>query len=155
MTELLREQAPTAPGAGGPTTTLVLPLRVLDRRRVEPVRWRATVDGSTEAVLLLDDSGRLLALSAAAAELLGLRRPDAVGRRLTELVAPAGPGADPSGAGPSGGPDPAHALPPLRALATGAPARGLVRLGGGQVALDVLAVPLGGRAGVLTFLLPV
>jgi hypothetical protein len=48
-------------------------------------------------------------------------------------------------------------MPPLRALATGGLARGLLRLrsAAGLVTYDVVAVPLAGQAGALAFFLAV
>lgn len=141
------------------STELLLPLRRLDADGpAVPVRratasWGRVAGTAREAVVVLDGAGRVTALSPPAAALLGLSVATSTGRRLAELLFPVDftAAAQPD-------PDDERALPPLRALATGVPARGLARLrrpDGELVTLDAVALPLAGRAGVLTFLLPV
>ena len=142
--------------------TLVLPLRRLaPEPEPEPVARTLHLDGSpvveawaprvreaAEAMLLVDASGRLIALSAAAGRLLGLDPTAATGAMLLDLVqvvdftAAAVPV-----------PDPDVQLPPLRALATGRLNRGLVRLQSGHVvrSYDVVGVPLSEAAGAVGF----
>lgn len=116
------------------------------------VHWAATVRGADEACLLLDATGRVVALSAATAALLAVERGAAVGWPLVELVtaldftAAAAPQADLE-----------RTLPPLRAL-RGGHGRGLLRLrraDGGLSTYDVVSVPIHGAAGSLSFLLGV
>lgn len=147
----------------GPATSteLLLPLRRLaaDVDGLETAVRRATaswgrVAGTAQdAVLVLDGAGRVTALSPPAAALLGVSVATSTGRRLAELLSPVDftAAAQPD-------PDEERALPPVRALVTGVPARGLVRLrrpDGELVTVDAVALPLARRAGVLAFLLPV
>ncbi|MDX6268109.1 MAG: hypothetical protein QOD70_2849 [Frankiales bacterium] len=150
--------------------SLVLPLRRLasEPRPEPPARpvartlhldgtplleaWAARVRDAAEAMLLVDRSGRLVALSGRCAELLGLDVALAAGTLLLDLVrvvdftAAAAPV-----------PDPEVQLPPLRAADTGRVNRGLVRLRTGAVArsYDVVGIPLSDGAGALGFVAPV
>jgi hypothetical protein len=147
--------------------TLVLPLRRLapapePEPAPEPVARTLHLDGSpvveawaprvreaSEAMLLVDATGRLIALSAAAGTLLGLDPTATAGALLLDLVrvvdftAAAVPV-----------PDPEVQLPPLRAIATGRLNRGLVRLQSGHLvrSYDVVGVPLSDGAGAVGFL---
>lgn len=143
-------------GAGLMAAGLLLPLtrleppaapRTLD---LEPppalARWASTVRTATEPALLLDDGGRVAAVSAAAGRLLGLDA-TAVGSLLTQLITVV----DHTAAAlpmPGG----AEQLPCLRVLGgPGAMARALVRLrrhgGPGEVvALDAVGVAVEGGA---------
>ncbi len=146
---------------------LLLPLRrlplhpvpLLDRQvlRLDPTggvgRWAATVRASEEACLLLDADGRVVALSAPAADLLDLRPDAATGALLAEQLSfvdfslAALPTPEASGD-----------IPPLRALRSGGLARGLVRrrrTSGALTTYDVVGVALAGRTGALAFLVEV
>jgi PAS domain-containing protein len=116
--------------------------------------WLRAVQASTEACLLLDRDGRVLAASAPAGAVLGTTATRAVGAKFSDLVTAVD---FTSGAAPEA--DPERSVPPLRALATGGLARGLLRLrsatSGELVTYDVVAVPLSGEAGVLAFFLAV
>lgn len=116
-------------------------------------RWAATVRASEEACLLLDADGRLVALSAPAADLLDLRADAATGSLLAEQLS----FVDFSLAAlPT--PEASEDLPPLRALRSGGLARGLVRrrrTSGALTTYDVVGVALAGRTGVLAFLVEV
>ena len=141
--------------------SLVLPLRNLGPDP-EPVRrtldltgspllddWASRVRDGAEAMLLVDASGRLVALSAAAGALLGLEPTTSAGAMLLDLVevvdftAAAVPV-----------PDPDIQLPPLRAIVTGRLNRGLVRLrSDARVrSYDVVGIPLADSAGAVGFL---
>lgn len=146
--------------------SLVLPLRALEPEpEPEPVSrtlhldgspllddWAARVRDAAEAMLLIDAAGRLVALSTAAGDLLGLDPAAAAGALLLDLVevvdftAAAVPV-----------PDPDIQLPPLRAVLTGRLNRGLVRLRSGAAArsYDVVGIPLAESAGAVAFLAPV
>jgi PAS domain-containing protein len=114
--------------------------------------WVPAVRASTEACLLLDADGRICAASPGAARVVG--DPSAsIGARFCDLVATVD---FTSGAAPDLQPE--RAMPPLRALATGGLARGLMRVrvaDGGLVTYDVVAVPLEGQRGVLAFFVAV
>lgn len=111
--------------------------------------WTARVREAAEAMLLVDAGGRLVAMSPAAGEVLGLDPGTAVGAMLLDLVevvdftAAAVPV-----------PDPDIQLPPLRAVVTGRLNRGLVRLRSGPVlrSYDVVGIPLASSAGAVAFL---
>ncbi|MCW2668585.1 MAG: hypothetical protein JWO27_482 [Frankiales bacterium] len=113
--------------------------------------WAGRVRDAAEAMLLVDRSGRLMALSRPCGELLGLDLARAPGALLLDLVqvvdftAAAGPV-----------PDPEVQLPPLRAAVTGRLNRGLVRLrtDGTVRSYDVVGIPLS-EAGALGFVAPV
>ncbi len=142
--------------------TLLLPLRRLPQQPASPVRWEpprgvgrwaATVRSSDEACLLLDADGRVVALSAPAADLLDLRPDAATGMLLAEQLSfvdfslAALPTPEASGD-----------IPPLRALRCGGLARGLVRrrrISGALTTYDVVGVALAGRTGALAFLVEV
>lgn len=114
--------------------------------------WLLAVRTAVEACLLLDADGRICAASAAAAKLLdGV--PDAIGAKFADLVSSVD---FTSGAAPDL--EPERSMPPLRALATGGLARGLmrVRVGDGTlVTYDVVAVPLERQRAVLAFFVAV
>ncbi|GAC1445791.1 MAG: hypothetical protein NVSMB55_28590 [Mycobacteriales bacterium] len=114
--------------------------------------WSPAVQTASEACLLLDREARVVAASPAACVVLGADSASAVGAPLAELVTAVD---FTSGAAPD--PEPHRAVPPLRALATGGLARGLLRLRtGAQLATyDVVAVPLTDRSGVLAFFVTV
>jgi PAS domain-containing protein len=146
---------------------LVLPLRRLDEPTPQPVRrtldldahgsgaigvWHAAVQSSAEACLLLDSEARVVAASFAVGAVLGTTASSAVGAKFVDLVTAVD---FTSGAAPDS--ELERAMPPLRALATGGLARGLLRLrsASGLITYDVVAVPLAGSAGVLAFFLAV
>lgn len=118
-------------------------------------RWTATVAAASEPSLIIDTSTAILAVSASAAELLGLGKPpEAIGQplgavlRLLDFTA---------GAGELEESD-AEKIPPLLAVRSGRLARGLLRVvpGPGETPLtvDAIATPLleGERVvGSLTF----
>lgn len=134
----------------GPAPTLSPPVpRTLD---LEPpaalARWAATVREATEAVLLLDTEGRVVAVSLALCALLQLEKP--VGVRLPDLVSVVDPSAS---ALPQ--PEAAEQLPCLRVLRGQGPfARTLVRLRRGPgpdglLTLDAVGVAV--ESGALGF----
>jgi PAS domain-containing protein len=147
---------------------LILPLRRLDesgepsqvRRRLDldargsgPIGvWLAAVGASEEACLRLDRDARVVAASAAVGAVLGTTAASAVGARFVDLVTAVD---FTSGAAPDQ--ELERSMPPLRALATGGLARGLLRLrsSAGLVTYDVVAVPLSGQSGALAFFLAV
>jgi PAS domain-containing protein len=123
---------------------------------VEPLAaWVAVTSASPDACLVLDDRGRVAGCSAPAAELLGEGQEQMRGRSLVgdvidvvDFSAQAGPGDHY-----------ALRIPPLLALASEMPARGLLRVrhgDGRHVTLDAVSAPLhepGGRlAGSVSFL---
>ena len=125
----------------------------LDAHAIGPISvWRTAVQASAEACLLLDREARVVAASPAAGVVLGTTSASAVGARLVDLVTAVD---FTSGAAPDT--ELERSVPPLRALATGGLARGLLRLRSGAelVTYDVVAVPLSGRSGVLAFFSPV
>ncbi|MCU1622314.1 MAG: hypothetical protein JWL79_1159 [Frankiales bacterium] len=153
--------------------SLLLPLRRLSSEpsrpavaaQPEPVRrtlhldgapllddWAARVRTAAEAMLLVDASGRLIALSASGGELLGLDPAAVAGAMLLDLVevvdfsASAVPVEDPD-----------VQLAPLRAVVTRRLHRGLVRLraGVGLRSYDVVGVPLSDGAGAVGFFVAV
>jgi PAS domain-containing protein len=139
-----------APRPAGPTRTLDL----------EPhpalLPWTASVRASADPCMVLDAEGRVAAVSAAAAELLGLEGDpvaDLVGTELDRLVSALDFSA-------LAGPAPEHqaTLPPLVSLRRGVVTRGLVRLrraDGSLSTLDVVGLPLAEGAGCLAFFQPV
>ena len=143
--------------------TLVLPLRRLEPQAEAPKvsrtlhldgtplleAWAYRVREAAEAMLLVDPSGRVVALSASAGRLLLLDPTASVGARLLELVEVVD---FTSAAAPV--PDPDVQLPPLRAIVTGRLNRGLVRLRSGHVlrSYDVVGVPLSEGAGAVGFI---
>jgi PAS domain-containing protein len=147
---------------------LILPLRRLDassvpaapRRKLDldahgagPISvWHAAVQNSGEACLLLDRDARIVAASAAVGVVLGTSAADAVGARFVDVVTAVD---FTSGAAPDA--EIERSMPPLRALATGGLARGLLRLrsAAGLVTYDVVAVPLADQSGALAFFLAV
>jgi hypothetical protein len=143
--------------------SLVLPLRKLEPEAAPVPRtlhldpapvledWTTRVREAAEAMLLLDASGRLVALSGTAGALLGLDPAASTGAMLLDLVevvdftAGAVPVADPE-----------VQLAPLRALVTGHLHRGLVRLrtARSQRSFDVVGIPLADAAGAVAFVAP-
>ena len=114
--------------------------------------WLLAVRTSAEACLLLDGDGRICAASSAAGKLVG-GVTDAIGARFSDLVASVD---FTSGAAPDL--EPERSMPPLRALATGGLARGLMRVrvsDGTLVTYDVVAVPLERQQAVLAFFVAV
>jgi PAS domain-containing protein len=138
-----------------PSTTPSVPRRKLDldAHGAGPISvWHAAVQGSGEACLLLDRDARIVAASAAVGVLLGTSAADAVGARFVDVVTAVD---FTSGAAPDA--EIERSMPPLRALATGGLARGLLRLrsAAGLVTYDVVAVPLADHSGALAFFLAV
>jgi hypothetical protein len=111
--------------------------------------WAVKVREAAEAMLLVDASGRLVALSPLGAKLLALDPAASVGAMLLDLVEVVD---FTSAAVPV--PDPDVQLPPLRAIVTGRLNRGLVRLrtGHGLSSYDVVGIPLADAAGAVGFL---
>jgi PAS domain-containing protein len=117
--------------------------------------WVAVASGSPDACLVLDHRGRVAGCSEPAAELLGESTLDMRGRVLVgdvihvvDFSAQAGPGDSY-----------ASRIPPLLALQSEMPARGLLRvrhLDGRHVTLDAVSAPLhapgGELAGSVSFL---
>ena len=114
--------------------------------------WHAAVRASTEACLLLDRDARVVAASNAVGAVLGTTAASAIGAKFVDLVTAVD---FTSGAAPDQ--ELERSMPPLRALATGGLARGLLRLRSstGLVTYDVVAVPLTGQSGALAFFLAV
>lgn len=151
------------PGKGA---RLILPLHRLDDS-AQPLRrtldldahgigsvsvWHAAVQASDEACLLLDREARVVAASRTVGAVLGSTAATAVGVKFVELVTAVD---FTSGAAPDL--ELERSMPPLRALATGGLARGLLRLrsAAGLVTYDVVAVPLADQSGALAFFLAV
>lgn len=108
---------------------------------------------AAEACLLLDSAGRITASSPSASGVLGAPPAEVIGATFVDVVA-----AMDLSSGGAPDPEPERSLPPLRALATGGLARGLLRLrpaDGPPLTYDVVAVPLAGGGGVLAFFLAV
>ena len=103
-------------------------------------------------MLLVDARGRLVALSAAAGELLGLDPVAVSGAMLLDVVEVVDFTAS---AVPV--PDPEVHLAVLRAIVTGRLNRGLVRLRtvGAPRSYDVVGIPLSDSAGAVGFIAPV
>ncbi|HUR51016.1 MAG TPA: hypothetical protein VMZ11_02720 [Mycobacteriales bacterium] len=111
--------------------------------------WALRVNEAQETALLLNDRGRVIAISTGAALVLGLDPTGCLGRPLLELIVLVDFSA-------SGLPveDPEVQLPPLKALRSRSMARGLVRLrlgAGVLVTYDCVGVPLAGGDGALAF----
>jgi PAS domain-containing protein len=108
--------------------------------------WVAVASASPDACLVLDHRGRVAGCSEQAAELLGEMRQRMRGRVLVgdvievvDFSAQAGPGDFYS-----------MRIPPLMALASDMPARGLLRVrhgDGRRVTLDAVSAPLHGSGG--------
>jgi hypothetical protein len=114
--------------------------------------WLLAVRTSAEACLLLDADGRICAASSAAGKLVG-GVTEAIGAKFADLVSSVD---FTSGAAPDL--EPERSMPPLRALATGGLARGLMRVrvsDGTLVTYDVVAVPLERQQAVLAFFVSV
>ena len=138
---------------------LLIPLVPADEVSADPVEplaaWVAITSGSPDACLVLDDRGRVAGCSVPAAEMLGEPTERMRGRSLVgevidvvDFSAQAGPGDHY-----------ALRIPPLLALASEMPARGLLRVrhgDGRHVTIDAVSAPLhapGGRlAGSVSFL---
>lgn len=135
---------------------LLLPLRELRPRQAgddaltgSVLEWAQRVTQAQETCLLLNDRGRVVALSTGCALSLNLDAQTALGKPLLDLVALVDFSA-------TGVPvdDADVQLPPLKALRNNSLARGLVRLRLGRgvlVTYDVVGVPLAGGAGALAF----
>ena len=147
---------PGAPPAAAPSSPPAVTGRPidLDAGPTDPVgRWVAVVLAAAEPCLLLDADGRVQALSAAAAELLGTTLAAAQGRpvesvlTLVDFSRRALPVTDP-----------VSALPALRSVVHRVLARSLLRVQPAglrqPVTCDMVAAPLAGGAAV-AFLLPV
>ena len=146
--------APTAKPTPTATTLPTVP-RTLDLdglRDGATTAWHTAVRASAEACLLLDSEGRVCAASLPASEVLG-GISGAIGARFADLVSSVD---FTSGAAPDL--EPERSMPPLRSLATGGLARGLMRLrvgDGSLVTYDVVAVPLERQCAVLAFFVAV
>lgn len=156
--------------AGGVGSRLVLPLHHLERAPaqrqsprtvdldrpapVEPLAtWLPSVRSAQDTCVLLDATARVAAASPAAAPLLTGPPESWIGARFADLVSAVD---FTSGAAPHITPE--MAMPPLRALASGGLARGLMRLRLAHdevVTYDVVSVPVCGARGVLSFFVPV
>lgn len=134
-------------GAASDSATPTLP-RTLDLEPGALLPWLAAVASSVDACLVVDDEGRLAAVSEAAAVLLDLDDHQ-VGARFADLVC----AVDFSlGARPE---IDQQRLPPLQALESGHTARALLRVrhrDGALVTLDVVSSPLARHVGSLSFL---
>jgi hypothetical protein len=149
----------SAPHPGKPTptaTTLPTVPRTLDldagHKDDATTAWHAAVRASSEACLLLDGEGRVCAASLPASQVLG-GISGAIGARFADLVSSVD---FTSGAAPDL--EPERSMPPLRSLATGGLARGLMRLrvgDGSLVTYDVVAVPVERQSAVLAFFVAV
>jgi PAS domain-containing protein len=117
--------------------------------RVEPLAaWVAVASGSVDACLVLDDRGRVAGCSQPAGELLGELPKEMVGRPLVgdvievvDFSAQAGPGDSY-----------ALRIPPLLALTSERPTRGLLRVrhgNGRRVTLDAVSAPVHAVGGIL------
>ena len=146
---LLRLDPPAADPATAPSPSRTLDLDAQLRGAL--ATWLPAVRAAAEACLLLDEQARVCAASPGASVLFGAPVTEVLGARLVDVVAVA----DLTG---SGTPVSERSLPPLRALATGGLARGLVRVRTAQdelLTFDVVAVPLADHDGVLSFFLAV
>ena len=121
----------------------------LDDPKDEGLRaWTTRVREADEAVLVLDTRGRVFGMSASCAGLLRVDPGQVFGALLVDMVtlvdftAAALPLTEPE-----------RQVPPLRALSTGALARGLVRFtrNGRTSTYDVVGVPLAKGVGALAF----
>ncbi len=112
--------------------------------------WAHVVSTSPDSCLLVDARGRVLAASFAAAGLLGDVTPDEmVGRHLLDGILHFAD-FDSGARGHDRGPAYADRIPPLLAVATEAPARGLLRItarNGDVRMVDALASPVHDPAG--------
>ncbi|WP_433530520.1 PAS domain-containing protein [Micromonospora sp. CA-263727] len=120
-------------------------------------RWSVTVSSADEPCLLIDADTRVVAVSTAGCELLGLGAPEDViglplldgGLRLLDFTAYRGELANPE----------IDKIPPLLALSSGRLARGLLRIGAAtegasDATVDAISTPVltdGAVAGSLTF----
>lgn len=137
-----------------------VPGEVADPTALEPMsnvdRWAMTVASAVEPCLVINRAAVIVAVSAACCELLGLDEPaHAVGRpligetlRLIDFTAVRGTLSDID----------IEKIPPLLAMSSERPARGLMRVlsagGPGDVTVDAIATPLsdaGTVQGTLTF----
>lgn len=145
--ELSLVPADAAPDALQPALHVVGPARHLDA-------WLEAVSDAEEPCLLLDAGGVMLGVSKACVALLGAEDPDALlGRGLLEDVIDL---VDFTAAQERLQDAQLERLPPLLALASGALARGLLRIraGGTVRTLDAVSTPLrahGQMVGSLTF----
>jgi hypothetical protein len=135
--------------------TLLLPLLALPRPAADDqlvgsaAEWATRITEAQETCLMLDDRGRVVALSTGCALMLDLDPVAALGKALRDLVVLVDFSA-------TGLPvdDPEAQLPPLKALRSGTMARALIRLRLAREVLttyDVVGVPLAGGVGALGF----
>jgi hypothetical protein len=135
--------------------TLLLPVLQLPLRSAGDdvlggvAAWGQRVMEAQETALLLNDRGRVVAISTGAALALNLNPQTCLGKALLDLVVLVDFSA-------TGVPveDPDVQLPPLKALRSQTMARGLVRLRLGRgvlVTYDCVGVPLAGGDGALAF----
>ena len=137
-------------------TTLFLPLHQLQPRPAADdtlvggiATWAERITEAQETALLLNERGRVVAISTGAALALNLDVTTCLGTPLLDLVVVVDFTA-------TGVPveDPDVQLPPLKALRSQSMARGLVRLRLGEgvlVTYDCVGVPLAGGEGALAF----
>lgn len=140
----------------GERTTLYLALHELQPRPAGDdaleggvAAWADRITEAQETALLLDERGRVVAISTGAALALNLDVTTCLGKSLLDLVVVVDFSA-------TGVPvdDPDVQLPPLKALRSLTMARGLVRLRLGRGVLttyDCVGVPLAGGLGALAF----
>ncbi len=136
--------------------SLFLPLQELQPRPAPDdelvggiAAWAERVTEAQETAVLLNERGRVVAVSTGAALALNLDPTTCLGKPLLELVvlvdfSETGVPVD----------DADVQLPPLKALRSHTMARGLIRLrlpGGVLVTYDCVGVPLGGETGALAF----
>jgi PAS domain-containing protein len=138
-----------APGSGGGRHRAAEPAGPdeADGRHDAVAGWARLAGRSADLVVVLDVSGRVLAVSPSAAELVG--DPDsaaAVGRHLLDVL-------DLVDFNPMPGDASMYAdrIPPLLALASNALSRGLLRIrtGGRTETLDAIAAPVHDSSGAL------
>jgi PAS domain-containing protein len=144
--------APTTPSTGPPRAPGDPVVTAPGRATSSLARWGTAAAGATEPVLVLDATGCVISVSAAAVALLGpsydalLRRPLADQLTLVDFETGAQH------------PDYAPRIPPLLVLRSGSLLRGLMRLDrpAGRITLDVISAPLreadGTVVGSLSFL---
>lgn len=132
----------------GPHPPLARLVHLDDPKQEGLKAWTTRVREAEEAVLVLDTRGRVFGMSASCAGLLRVDPGQVFGALLVDIVtlvdftAAALPLTEPG-----------RQVPPLRALSTGALARGLVRFtrNGRTSTHDVVGVPLAKGAGALAF----
>ncbi|MDQ6648706.1 MAG: PAS domain-containing protein [Actinomycetota bacterium] len=108
--------------------------------------WMRVATASADACLVVDERGRVAAVSAPAAELLGEHADRMVGRDLLEEVLDVVDFTDEGGPGEHY----AERIPPLLSVSRNVLTRGLLRVrrpDGQRLTLDAVAAPVHGRSG--------